>query len=174
MFIKNNKIKPITPKEMSQVSLSNGEIIQYMTEKIDVPLYFFSGNKYEFYLRFDKDKGFIICNTLKEVYDTSFENNKLDNILFKTPNIKKYAYTLKYIHCPDNVNIFEIYGNLKIGHINTTFMKIPNPNKPNEYIVTKDPEYTEYLLFYDNIQSVLTYHSSYGYVITNSKSNDLC
>jgi hypothetical protein len=167
-IFKNKKTKVI--KTISNITdnftdnnyymLSNGEKIQYMGMIYNSPYFLFSNNNITFYLKFIKNIGFSI------IYNTDELNNDIINIgkVDKLPNIKKITSTMALIDKTDNTNIFYINNILKIGHINSIYSRTDNTNISD---FTSVVDYSEYLLFCDNIRSILCYSFASGYSIIN-------
>lgn len=149
----NNIIHEFTSN--NSVILSNGEKIQYIGNINSEPCFLFFNDPYLFYLKYIKNIGFTIITNTQDL-DKNLENfGHID----KLPNLRKILVTQSLIDKPDNLNIFIISNKLKIGHINSIYLKYDNNKIEN----------SEYLLVYENTISILCYSHLTGYSIINKK-----
>ncbi len=140
---------------VDSIILSNREVMEMIVENENMKKYIFKGINDEFLIKYIRGFGFFMCDKNDNIIENRGQVPKL-------PNLKKLMVSFKMIDRVDNLNIFKI-GTMKIVHINTTFYRYMN--EKNEYIVTKESDYTEYLLNIDDIYYILMYKRDLGYYL---------
>lgn len=142
-------------------TLSNGELIQLIGYIDDCPYFLFSHNDSKFYLKFIKDVGFSIVEDSSKLFNVDINTGKIDRL----PSLKKLIITTNLINNVDNINIFDLDGILKIGHINSVYYR----NSEDNFCVSskKIIECSEYLLIYQGSKSILCYSHVSGYSVLN-------